>query len=99
MDISIEDKFNFGGNMMLCLKCKRPINVQGLRLFLYCLLDLIKEQNYEKTTFINDHLASGISTILYKKYKTVFDKLSFNTDNLEAIDKYYQDLLGVADCK
>ena len=73
--------------------------ISGLRLFLYGVLELIKNQKSETCSFINSNLSSGIATALFNKYQTEFEHIHFNRDNIENVDDYYKTVIGVADGK
>lgn len=76
----------------MCTKEK----VNGLRMFLYGVLDLIKAGKSEACGFVDENLSTGIATALCKKYSATFDN-TFNADCISEIDEYYKNAIGCAD--
>ncbi len=72
-------------------KCNVP-----LRLFIYGLIDLIKDHQQMNVKTVEENLLSGIATFLYRKYSDVFEKVDFNQENILDIDEYFRKWLGVA---
>jgi len=68
-----------------------------IKIFLYAILDLIKNQKRENISFIEENLNNGIATVLYSKYSEYFDRLCIGKDNLLLADNYYKKYAGVAD--
>ncbi len=73
------------------------ITTNGLKIFLYVLLGLIKEGKKESCKTIEKKLSTGIATYLYYNYQNVFDNYGFNPDNIDDINEYYKDFINVAD--
>lgn len=76
----------------MCTKEK----VNGLRMFLYGVLDLIKAGKSETCSFVEENLSTGIATALYKKYNDAFYN-TFNADYISEIDEYYKNAVGCVD--
>lgn len=74
-------------------------HVNGLRMFLLVVLDLILSGEQISNIYIEDNLTGGIAKVLYEKYKTTFDKLGFNPDNIEVVNEYFRQYYGVADAQ
>ena len=74
-------------------------DVPGLRLFLYGVLELIKEQKKETCAFVEDNISKGIATVLYNKYTNTFNKCDFDSDKCKLIDEHFKTLIGVVDGK
>ena len=66
-------------------------------MFLYGLLELIKEEKSERYDEISEQISKVIASYLYPKYQNAFDKINFNTYNLDVIDDYYKMMSGCAD--
>ena len=72
------------------------VKVHGLRLFLYALLQLIKDGKRESCAFVESKLSAGIASALREKYPTVFSE-SLSSDIINEIDQYYKKWSGCSD--
>ena len=68
----------------------------GLKLFLFGIIELISKGRNESCTYIEDNISKGIATVLYRKYTADFDRCGFNVDRAEEVDAFYRNYAGVA---
>ena len=76
--------------------CMRE-QVHGLRMFLYGVIELIKNNKIETVSAVEEKLSTGIAEYLYSKHTDTFDSIGFNTDCIESIDVFYKNFAGEAD--
>ena len=62
-------------------------------------LDLIKNNELEKTVAIENKMSKGVASYLYSKYKKYFDTYYFNSESIEKIDAYYSNFIGFTEEK
>ncbi len=72
-------------------------SVQGLRMFLCTVLDLIVQGKSETCTNMENMLSGGIASKMYESYASYFDQNGFNRDSIPQIDEYYRKWSGIAD--
>lgn len=71
--------------------------INGLRMFLYGVLSLIKTGESIKYNIIEEKIGTGIASFLFFKYEKHFSKVGFNPDNLEVIDEFYKKSFGITE--
>lgn len=71
--------------------------IPGMRLFLIVLIDLISQGETVKCTLIEEKIADGIASFVYKSFEKVFERYDFDLDNIVKIDDYFKQWSGVAD--
>ena len=67
-----------------------------MKLFIYGLLELIKNRVQEKCVTVEEYFSQGIASILYSKYSNVFDSVAFHPNYCKEIDEYYKNYTGIA---
>ena len=70
-----------------------------MKLFLYGVLELIKNQKSESCGIIEEQMRIGVASVLYSKYSKLFNGLGFHSDKCQEIDEYYKRYVGVVDGK
>ena len=73
------------------------MNIYGLKMFLLITLKLISEGVKENLEFVENSMSTGLATALFEKHKKVYEEAGIGIDQLEAIDQYYKNLVGVAE--
>ena len=71
----------------------------GMRLFLYGILAMIKNNVTLPCNYISDLIPKGIARSLYHNYCAYFDNVNFDPDCIEEIDDYYKSIYGIFDGK
>ena len=67
------------------------MGILGLRLFLFGIMDLIKNGEKESVKYVEDHLSTGIASVLFQKYENTFAQVGFRVDHLDSVNNYYKD--------
>ena len=71
--------------------------IQGLRMFLSILLDLVSKGDKVSCIEVEAALSSGVATKLYSSYNSFFEENGYNVDNIPPIDEYFRQWSGIAD--
>lgn len=76
--------------------CKRE-QVHGLRMFLYGVIELIKNNEIETVNVVEGKISTGVASYLYFKYPDAFEAVGFNGGDIDLIDGFFKKSDGLSD--
>lgn len=61
-----------------------------MRMFLYVILDLIKNTEKENCNVLSDKVNTGIADYLYSKYEQYFVNVGFDKSKIKDVNEFYK---------
>ncbi len=76
--------------------CMRE-QVHGLRMFLYGVIELIKNGEIETVDILEEKILTGVASYLYFKYPDTFEAVGFDGSDVELVDAFFKKSIGLSD--